>query len=97
MSARWRVYLVRCRDGTLYTGVAVDVPRRLETHNRGRGARYTRGRGPVQLVAQSAPMSRADALRLEARIKRLPRAAKADAVEGAAAPLAGRPGAEPGA
>lgn len=73
---RWFVYLVRCADGSLYCGVTTDIPRRLEDHDTGRGARYTRGRGPVELVASAGPMSRAEALRLELRIKRARRAQK---------------------
>ena len=47
---RYWVYILRCADGTLYTGITNDVPRRLAAHNSGRGAKYTRGRGPVELV-----------------------------------------------
>ncbi len=45
----WWVYVLECRDGTLYTGCTDDIPRRLEAHNAGRGAKYTRGRGPVTM------------------------------------------------
>jgi putative endonuclease len=76
----WFVYLVRCRDGTLYTGVARDVERRLEQHNAGRGARYTRGRGPVEMVAASRAMEKRAAYRLEWAVKQLPRRRKAAAV-----------------
>ena len=69
----WSVYLVRCADGSLYTGVATDVPRRVATHNAGTGARYTRARLPVSLVHQEPAADRSAALRREARIKRLPR------------------------
>ncbi|MBT8491823.1 MAG: GIY-YIG nuclease family protein [Deltaproteobacteria bacterium] len=72
----WWVYIVECADGTLYTGVARDVDRRIETHNLGKGARYTRGRGPVQLRGQCGPMSHSEALKLEHHIKRLPTADK---------------------
>jgi putative endonuclease len=77
MSA-WSVYLVRCSDGSLYTGVATDVERRLEEHERGegRGAKYLRGRGPLELVLEHEVGERGDALRLEARIKKLSRARK---------------------
>jgi putative endonuclease len=71
VSSDWFVYVVRCSDGSLYTGVAVDVDARVETHNAGKGARYTRGRGPVRIVASRGPMPRGDAQRLEARIKRV--------------------------
>jgi predicted GIY-YIG superfamily endonuclease len=81
VSESWWVYVVRCRDGTLYTGIARDVERRLEQHDQGKGARYTRGRGPVHLLARAGPMPRPDALRLELAIKRLPRARKLAALE----------------
>lgn len=67
---RWHVYVVSCRDGSLYTGIATDVERRLAMHDAGKGARYTRGRGPVQLLDQVGPMSHSAALRLERRVKR---------------------------
>ena len=65
----WWVYIVECADGSLYTGIARDVERRIEAHNLGKGARYTRGRGPVQLRAKRGPMSQSEALRLEHHIK----------------------------
>lgn len=70
--AEWRVYLVRCADRSLYCGVARDVERRVAQHNRGRGAKYTRSRLPVEIAALSPPMSKGEALKLEYRIKRLP-------------------------
>ena len=70
------VYIVRCADGTLYTGYAKDPAQRLDAHNRGRGARYTSGRRPVVLVYAVGCRSIGDALRRERRVKRLPRAAK---------------------
>ncbi len=72
----WLVYLVRCADRTLYCGVTNDLPKRLQAHNAGKGAAYTRGRLPVRLVAQSGPMTRSEALRLEMKIKKLPRQKK---------------------
>ena len=71
MSDAWFVYVVRCADGSLYTGVAKDVEQRIADHDAGKGARYTRGRGPVTLVAAVGPMSRSEALRLEIRVKRV--------------------------
>ena len=71
--AAWFVYVVRCRDGTLYTGISRDVDARLVKHNQGKGARYTRGRGPVALVHQERKRSHGAALRREAVIKALPR------------------------
>ena len=50
----WWVYMLRCQDGTLYTGATCDIPRRLAAHNSGKGAKYTRGRGPVELVYTQA-------------------------------------------
>lgn len=70
------VYIVECADGTFYTGWALDVTRRVEAHNAGRGARYTRAHGPVRLVYAEECASRVDAQRRETAIKRLPRAAK---------------------
>ena len=72
----WFVYVVRCRDGSLYTGIARDVGDRIAKHNDGRGARYTRGRGPVALVHVERKRSQGSALRREAAIKALPRRAK---------------------
>ena len=69
----WHLYLIRCRDGSLYTGVATDVARRFADHAAGRGAKYLRGRGPLELVMQIEVGDRGRALRLESRVKRLPR------------------------
>lgn len=70
------VYLLRCADGTLYTGYAVDVAARVAKHNAGTGARYTRGRRPVELLHAEERPTRSEALRREAEIKRWPRARK---------------------
>jgi putative endonuclease len=70
------VYLLRCSDGSLYCGWTTDVERRLAAHEAGRASRYTRSRRPVELVATIPVADRSAALREEARIKRLPRAAK---------------------
>lgn len=72
----WFVYVARCRDGSLYCGIAKDVHARLAAHSAGKGARYTRGRGPVSLFAMCKCKSKSDALRLELAVKRLPRAEK---------------------
>ena len=72
----WWVYILRCGDGTLYTGMTDDPERRLAAHRSGHGAKYTRGRGPLELVYSEACGTRGDALRREAAIKRLPRAKK---------------------
>ena len=72
----WWVYILRCGDGTLYTGMTDDPERRLAAHRSGHGAKYTRGRGPLELVYSEACGTRGDALRREAAIKHLPRAKK---------------------
>jgi putative endonuclease len=72
----WMVYLARCRDGTLYTGITTDPERRLKQHNQGLGAAYTRSRLPVTLVYREPAGSRSQALRREHAIRSLPRAAK---------------------
>jgi len=81
--AAWFVYVVRCRDGTLYTGISRDVAARLRKHNQGKGARYTRGRAPVALVHTEPRKSQGAALRREAAIKALPRRQKLRLVGGA--------------
>jgi putative endonuclease len=70
------VYILRCRDGSLYTGWTVDLDRRLASHRSGRGSRYTASRLPVSLAGAFPMDDRTAARREEARIKRLPRAEK---------------------
>ena len=72
----WYLYILECRDGSLYTGITDDVSRRLAQHNAGKGAKYTRGRGPVQLRYQEECGTHGDALRREAQVKRLTRQEK---------------------
>jgi putative endonuclease len=72
----WSVYIARCVDGSLYTGVAKDVKARLAAHNSGRGAAYTRSRRPVRLVHREDGFTRSTALSREAGIKALSRAGK---------------------
>lgn len=74
----WTVYILRCADDTLYTGVTTDLERRLQEHNAGGrlGARYTRSRRPVALLHQESAASRAQACQREAAIKKLSRDAK---------------------
>lgn len=77
VDATWSLYLLRCGDGTLYTGIATDVERRLAEHLDGRrGARYLRGRGPLELLFAEPVGDRTLASRAERRVKRLPRASK---------------------
>lgn len=75
------VYILRCADGTLYTGWTDDLEKRLAAHNAGRGAKYTRGRGPVELFHYEEFESRSEAMRREVQIKKLPRSAKAALAE----------------
>jgi putative endonuclease len=73
----WSIYLLRCADGSLYTGIATDVTRRIGEHEQGkRGAKYLRGRGPFELVFQRAVGDRSIAARIEYRVKRLTRLEK---------------------
>ena len=67
----WYVYILRCGDDTLYTGITDDVARRLAAHRSGRGAKYTRGRGPLELVYTEEVSDKPAALRREYQIKRL--------------------------
>ncbi|MDA9963131.1 GIY-YIG nuclease family protein [Opitutales bacterium] len=78
----WSVYLVRCKDDSLYAGVALDVDRRLEEHREGkRGAKYLRGRAPLELVLKRELGDRSLALKVELRIKKLSRKAKKNLIE----------------
>lgn len=74
----WFVYILRCADDTLYTGITTDVARRIDEHNAGRtpGARYTRGRRPVQLAYAEEAVNRSTAASREAAIKQLDRSCK---------------------
>lgn len=72
----WYVYILRCGDGSLYTGITDDVPRRLAAHRSGKGAKYTRGRGPLELVFTQQVEDKSAALRREAEIKKLRRGEK---------------------
>jgi predicted GIY-YIG superfamily endonuclease len=72
----WYVYLLRCADGSLYTGITKDLDRRCRQHEAGTASRYTRGRRPVALVYHEAHAGRSGALRREAAIKSMPRRQK---------------------
>ncbi len=71
--AGWSLYLVRCADGSLYTGISTDVERRIGEHGGPRGAKRLRGKGPLRLVFQQAVGDRSEALRLEYQVKKLSR------------------------
>ncbi len=75
------VYILRCRDGTLYTGITPDVEKRLAAHNSGKGAKYTRSRTPVVLVYREPQPDKSAALKREIAIKKLTRAQKLQLIE----------------
>lgn len=72
----WFVYVLECKDGTLYTGITDNVEKRMAMHNAGKGARYTKGRTPVVLRFVEEVMGRSEALKREAEIKKMSRKAK---------------------
>lgn len=76
----WTVYIVRCSDGSFYTGIAKNVEARIAAHNRGRGAAYTRSRRPVEIVYLEKKRSRVPALLREIDIKRLTRSEKEELI-----------------
>jgi putative endonuclease len=73
---KWCLYVLRCKDGTLYCGITNDLKRRIAQHNAGKGARYTRGRGPVKLLRSWPQKDQSAALKAEFAFKRLNRPAK---------------------
>ena len=76
MDKQWVVYILECGDGTLYTGITDDMERRLRLHAQGKGAKYTRGRGPLTLRYREQCPNHSTALKREAQIKRLARKEK---------------------
>lgn len=79
---QWYVYILRCGDGSLYTGATDNPQRRLKAHRAGKGAKYTRGRGPLELAYLETQPDRSAALRRERQIKLLPRREKLALAEG---------------
>ncbi|MCU9615304.1 GIY-YIG nuclease family protein [Caldibacillus lycopersici] len=75
-------YVLECKDGSYYGGYTVDLEKRLQAHNSGTGAKYTRGRGPVKLVYHETFSTKGDALRAEYRFKQLPRKKKEEFLKG---------------
>ena len=69
----WYLYMVRCRDGSLYTGIATDVESRLSDHRANKGAKYLRGRGPLKLVFKKQIGEKGRALKFEQQVKKLPK------------------------
>ena len=76
MENTWKLYILRCGDGSLYTGITTDVEKRLEAHRSGKGAKYTRGRGPLELVYSEECGDHSAALKRELEIKALTREEK---------------------
>lgn len=76
MKMNWHVYIIACSDNSLYTGITTDVARRLRQHRSGRGAKYCRGRQPVQLMYLESSHNLSTAMRKEASIKRMTRSNK---------------------
>ena len=71
MDKEWTVYILECGDGTLYTGITDDLSRRLKAHESGKGAKYTRGRGPLKLRYRETAADKSEALKREYALKRL--------------------------
>ena len=82
MVESWKLYILRCRDNSLYTGITTDVERRLEAHRCGKGAKYTRGRGPLELVYWEECGNHSQALKRELEIKAMKREEKEKLIQG---------------
>ncbi|OGF47465.1 MAG: hypothetical protein A2452_03005 [Candidatus Firestonebacteria bacterium RIFOXYC2_FULL_39_67] len=76
----WYVYILKCIDGTFYTGITNDIKKRIETHNKGKGAKYTRGRVPVEIVYKKRCKDKSGASKKEARIKQSGKAVKLEII-----------------
>jgi putative endonuclease len=72
-SMKWQIYIIECRDGSLYTGITIDLEKRLAAHNAGKGAKYTTSRRPVRLVYHEGAANRSEASKRENAIKKLGR------------------------
>ena len=81
MDNTWKLYILRCGDGTLYTGIATDVDKRFAQHAAGKGAKYTRGRGPLELVYREECGDHSTALKRELEIKAMKREEKLKMIE----------------
>ena len=81
MEKTWKLYMLRCRDGSLYTGITTDVEKRVAAHNAGKGAKYTRGRGPLELVYCEDCGDHSAALKRELEIKSLTKEDKLKQIE----------------
>jgi len=76
MGQNWHLYILRCADGTLYTGITTDVDKRFEAHRAGKGAKYTRGRGPLEIVYREECGDHSSSLKRELEVKKLSRPEK---------------------
>lgn len=76
----WVVYLLRCKDRSFYTGITNNIEKRITAHQNGTGAKYTRSRRPVKLIGVSVRLTRKEAMRLEIKIKRMPKEKKISAL-----------------
>ena len=81
MDSAWKLYILRCGDGSLYTGITTDVEARFAAHSAGKGAKYTRGRGPLELVYSEDCGSHSNALKRELEIKAQTREEKQKLIE----------------
>ena len=81
MKSVWYLYILRCRDGSLYTGITTDVEKRFAAHSEGKGAKYTRGRGPLELAYREECGDHSTALKREVEIKKLSREEKEKLIE----------------
>lgn len=79
--AEWHVYILRCGDGSLYTGITKNLDERLKKHQSGKGAAYTRTHLPVELIYQENNLTRSEALMREAKLKRLPKPKKEQLIQ----------------
>jgi len=82
LGKEWYVYILLCGDGSYYTGITTDVQKRLETHKNGKGAKYTRGRGPLSLLYVETLANKSEALKREHVIKQLTKKKKTDLING---------------
>ena len=82
METVWYLYILRCKDGTYYTGITTDVEKRREAHRSGKGAKYTRGRGPLELVYSEACQDHSHALKREYEVKKLSKEQKLQMIAG---------------
>jgi putative endonuclease len=76
MTERWWVYLLACRDGRTYAGIATDVAARFEVHSRGKGAKFTRSNPPISVLGSQAFATKSEAMKAEAALKKLDRPAR---------------------